>query len=79
MQSPADPAEERQKLEDKLLGRLQKTSLSYGLLAPNDRIMVCLSGGKDSYTMLHLLLRLQRRLPFPIELIAVHLDQRQPG
>jgi tRNA 2-thiocytidine biosynthesis protein TtcA len=79
MGSPDDPAEERQKLEERLLGRLQKTSLSYGLLAPKDRIMVCLSGGKDSYTMLHLLLRLQRRLPFPIELVAVHLDQRQPG
>jgi tRNA 2-thiocytidine biosynthesis protein TtcA len=50
-----------------------------GLLAPGARVMVCLSGGKDSWTMLHLLGRLVRTLPFRVELVAVHLDQRQPG
>jgi tRNA 2-thiocytidine biosynthesis protein TtcA len=71
--------DEAQALESELLSRMQKTSISHGLLAPGDRVMVCLSGGKDSYTMLHLLVRLKKRLPFPIELIAVHLDQQQPG
>jgi len=66
-------------LENRLLSQLQKTSLTYGLLAPQDKVMVCLSGGKDSYTMLTLLVRLKKKLPFPIELVAVHLDQQQPG
>ncbi|MFO0728600.1 MAG: tRNA 2-thiocytidine(32) synthetase TtcA [Myxococcota bacterium] len=74
-----DPIAERRALEDKLAVRLQKTSQSYGLLERGDRVMVCLSGGKDSYTLLHLLMRVQKRLPFAIELIAVHLDQKQPG
>jgi tRNA 2-thiocytidine biosynthesis protein TtcA len=59
--------------------RMRASCERFGLLAPNDRIMVALSGGKDSYTMLHLLDRLLPRLPFEIELVAVHLDQVQPG
>lgn len=51
----------------------------YGLLADGDRVMVALSGGKDSYTMLTLLEHLAARLPFSVELVAVHLDQAQPG
>ena len=51
----------------------------YQLLAPGDRIMVAMSGGKDSYVMFHLLTKLAPRLPFAIELVAVHLDQVQPG
>jgi tRNA 2-thiocytidine biosynthesis protein TtcA len=65
--------------EQKLLRQLRKTSEDYGLIQPQDRIMVALSGGKDSYGMLHLLRDLKSRLPFPIELVAVHLDQKQPG
>jgi tRNA 2-thiocytidine biosynthesis protein TtcA len=51
----------------------------FQMLRPDDRVMVCLSGGKDSYTMLHLLERLRQRAPFKFSLIAVHLDQGQPG
>ena len=63
----------------RLYRQLKETCVSWELLQPGDRIMVALSGGKDSYTMLHLLGQLQPRLPFEIELIAVHLDQVQPG
>ncbi len=51
----------------------------FGLIAPDDRVMVAISGGKDSYTLLHLLERARQRAPVPFELIAVHLDQGQPG
>ncbi|NCQ59282.1 MAG: tRNA 2-thiocytidine(32) synthetase TtcA, partial [Myxococcales bacterium] len=51
----------------------------FELLRPDDRVMVAVSGGKDSYTLLHLLTSLVRRLPFRVSLVAVHLDQKQPG
>jgi tRNA 2-thiocytidine biosynthesis protein TtcA len=66
-------------VERRLFRQLRDTCARHELLAPNDRILVAISGGKDSYTMLSLLQRLARALAFPIELIAVHLDQRQPG
>ena len=59
--------------------QMKSTCLAWDLLEPGDRVLVAVSGGKDSYTMLHLLEQLRARLPFSIELIAVHLDQRQPG
>lgn len=68
-----------EQLEIQLYRRMRATCERYELLAPNDRVLVALSGGKDSYTMLRLLDRLVPRLPFPVELIAVHLDQAQPG
>lgn len=64
--------------ERKLLRTLRKTSAEYGLLEPEDRVMVAMSGGKDSYGLLHLLRDLKTRLPFKVDLIAVHLDQKQP-
>ncbi len=67
------------RLERALLRQVRTTCQSWQLLEPGDRIMVCLSGGKDSYTLLYLLLKLRPKLPFPVDLIAVHLDQRQPG
>jgi tRNA 2-thiocytidine biosynthesis protein TtcA len=66
-------------LERQLLKKVRTTSERHRLLEPGDRVMVALSGGKDSYTMLHLLDRIVPRLPFAVELVAVHLDQAQPG
>src|SRR5215467_11297859 len=67
------------RLEKLLYRQVKETSERYELLAPGDRILVAMSGGKDSYTLFHLLGRLVPRLPFPVELVAVHLDQVQPG
>ena len=67
------------RLEQRLYRDVKDTCERYELLAPGDRIMVAMSGGKDSYTLFHLLTRLVPRLPFGVELVAVHLDQVQPG
>jgi tRNA 2-thiocytidine biosynthesis protein TtcA len=67
------------RLEARLYRDVRETCERYQLLAPNDRIMVAMSGGKDSYTLFHLLTRLVPRLPFKVELVAVHLDQVQPN
>ena len=66
-------------LESKLYRQVREACEHYALLAPGDRILVAMSGGKDSYTLFHLLMRLVPRLPFSVELVAVHLDQVQPG
>src|SRR5215813_3197270 len=67
------------RLEQRLYRELKDTCERYELLAPNDRVMIAMSGGKDSYTLFYLLTRLVPRLPFPVELVAVHLDQVQPN
>ncbi|MCA9521579.1 MAG: tRNA 2-thiocytidine(32) synthetase TtcA [Myxococcales bacterium] len=66
-------------LERKLAQQMGKTIVERRLIEPGDRVMVAISGGKDSYTLLHLLKRFQRAAPIELELLAVHLDQRQPG
>lgn len=70
---------EHKALGDELTRMAQRTCATYDLLAPGDRVLVAVSGGKDSATMLDVLRTLQRRLPIAFELVAVHLDQRQPG
>lgn len=58
---------------------MTRTIAAHGLVGPDDRVMVAVSGGKDSYTLLDLLWEARRRAPFRFEVIAVHLDQGQPG
>jgi tRNA 2-thiocytidine biosynthesis protein TtcA len=67
------------RVEERLLRRAMTTCKTYGLLAPGDKVMVALSGGKDSYSMMELLARIVARVPFGVDLVAVHLDQQQPG
>lgn len=65
--------------EKKLLRTMLNTVVDYRLIEKDDHIMVAISGGKDSYTMLDLLLKAQKRAPFSFKITAVHLDQAQPG
>ncbi len=70
---------ETHKLEKRLCRQVGQAIIDYNMIEEGDRVMVCMSGGKDSYGMLDILMKLKSRAPIDFTLVAVNLDQKQPG
>ena len=70
---------ETHKLEKRLCRQVGQAITAYNMIEQGDKVMVCVSGGKDSYAMLDILLKMRQRAPIDFEIVAVNLDQKQPG
>ena len=79
MKDPRKIAYEENKLDKKLCRLTGQAIVDYNMIEDGDKVMVCLSGGKDSDAMLDILMKLKERAPINFDLVAVNLDQKQPG
>ena len=73
------PTVEIAKLAKRLHGRVERAIFDFAMIEPGDKVMVCVSGGKDSYSLLDILIGLRERAAFRFDIVAVNLDQKQPG